>query len=448
MSPTSRQPAPRPLMLSGPFRVKSLLAAALLFTTALTPAAAAEVELLHWWTSGGEARAVESLRATLATQGLTLKTPTVAGDADALAKILSERIAAHRAPDAVQMKAADLAQWGDQGALASLNALAKSDHWDYQIPRQIAEQVKYKDTYVAVPVNVHRVNWLYINRHLLAQVQGRAPQSWPQFFQLAERLQQAGITPLAHGNQPWQNLTLFETVVLGTGGADFYRRALVQGDPAAIGGATMERAMQTFVALKPLTVPAKASDAASSQDWNAATAQVIAGKAAMQVMGDWAKGEFLAAKQVPDRDFLCASTPGGATVYDYVVDSLAVFRQGTNPEATAEQNALAHAVTSLDFQRNFNLAKGSIPVTPGVDMAPFDACAKESSAYFLAARLANTLVPSVAHRMALPEPMHKALESLIDRLWNDAAYRPAQAQHDWAAAAHTAGAAISKFTQK
>ena len=66
-------------------------------------------------------------------------------------------------------------------------------------------------------------------------------------------------------------------------------------------------------------------------------------------------------------------------------------------------------------------------------MAPFDACAKESSAFFLAARLANTLVPSVAHRMALAPRPHKALEALVHRLWTDPAYTPAQAQADWAA---------------
>jgi len=391
-------------------------------------AAAADVELLHWWTSEGEARAVGTLQRKLAAQGMALATPPVAGGADALAQTLRERIQARKAPDAVQMKATDLATWGDQGALASLDAVAKAEGWDYKIPRQIASQVQYQGAYVAVPVNVHRVNWLYINRHLLQRVQGRAPQTWPQFFQLAQRFQKAGITPLAHGGQPWQNLTLFEAVALGVGGADFYRRALVEQDAAAIAGPTMERTLQTFAEQRALAEPA-----APAREWNAATAQVIQGRAAMQIMGDWAKGEFLAAGQQPDRDFICASTPGGASSYIYVVDSLAMFRKGSGGEATAGQASLARSVMSLDFQATFNLAKGSIPILPGVDMAPFDACAKESSAFFLAARLANTLVPSVAHRMALAPRPHKALEALVHRLWTDPAYTAVQAQADWAA---------------
>ncbi|MBV7540339.1 ABC transporter substrate-binding protein [Acidovorax sp. sic0104] len=406
---------------------------------ACLPMAHAEVvELLHWWSSEGETRAVQSLVPQMARQGLELKMPPVPGGAQALDRVLRDRIASRSAPDAVQMKATDLAAWGAQGALASLDTVAKQEGWDYKIPRQIAAQVQYKGSYVAVPVNVHRVNSLYINRSLLQQVQGRAPQTWGQFFHLAERLQKAGITPLAHGNQPWQNLTLFETVALGAGGADFYLKALVQQDPSVIAGPVMQQVMQTFIALKPLTGHTGAAD---RQEWNVASERVIKGKAAMQIMGDWAKGEFIAAQRVPDKDFLCVPTPGGLSSYIYVVDSLAMFRKGGSPQATAGQSALARTVMGMEFQAKFNQAKGSIPITPGVDMSGFDSCSQESSAFFLAARLAKTLVPSIAHRMALPGPQHKALEALVDRLWNDPSFTPAQAQLSWTAEAKIAGAA-------
>ncbi|MGO8557851.1 hypothetical protein ACC724_40010, partial [Rhizobium ruizarguesonis] len=48
----------------------------------------------------------------------------------------------------------------------------------------------------------------------------------------------------------------------------------------------------------------------SCRDWNLATAMVIKGDALLQVMGDWAKGEFFAAKKTPDTDFLCYRFPG------------------------------------------------------------------------------------------------------------------------------------------
>lgn len=423
----------------GPWR-RSALAALLVggsIGIGATKAAAAEIELLHMWTSESETRALQSLPSLMAARGVALKTTAVAGGADALDQALRERVQARKLPDAVQMKATDLVSWGDKGILASLDALAKADDWEHKIPRQIADLVKYKGVFVAIPINVHRVNRLYINRRLLQQVQGRVPENWSQFFQLAERFQKAGIPPLSHGDQPWQNLTLFEIVVLGVGGADYYRRALVQREAAALEEPTMERAMQTFVALKPLTQMAQNagggqewSAAVNSQDWSVATARVISGKAAMQIMGDWAKGDFLAAQMLPDQDFVCAASPGGYGSYMYVVDSLAVLRKGKETEASAEQNTLAQTATGLEFQARFNLAKGSIPIVPGVDMNRFDPCGRDSSNFFLAARLANTLVPSVAHRMALSGVQHQALEALVDRLWKDGNYSPAQAQRD------------------
>ncbi|MEZ5834352.1 MAG: hypothetical protein R3D03_01275 [Geminicoccaceae bacterium] len=45
------------------------------------------------------------------------------------------------------------------------------------------------------------------------------------------------------------------------------------------------------------------------RDWNLATAMVINGEAGFQMMGDWAKGEFLNAGKKPGEDFLCYRFP-------------------------------------------------------------------------------------------------------------------------------------------
>ena len=52
----------------------------------------------------------------------------------------------------------------------------------------------------------------------------------------------------------------------------------------------------------------------SGRDWNLATSMVMNGEAAFQIMGDWAKGEFLAGGKVPGEDFLCAPAPGNAFI--------------------------------------------------------------------------------------------------------------------------------------
>jgi glucose/mannose transport system substrate-binding protein len=161
---------------------------------------------------------------------------------------------------------------------------------------------------------------------------------------------------------------------------------------------------------------------------------VIKGQAGMQFMGDWAKGEFLAAGKKPETDFVCTAAPGTWNAYIYNIDSFAMFHL-KDPQAVTGQKALAATIMSGPFQEIFNRNKGSIPVALGSDMSSFDYCARESSAYFVAASLSNTLVPSFAHKMAQSENHVAAVQAIVAKLWDDDSYPAAKAQADLVAAA-------------
>jgi glucose/mannose transport system substrate-binding protein len=397
---------------------------------ASSPARAADVEVLHWWTSGGEAKSVEELKRMLAGQGVTWRDFAVAGGGgDAAMNALKQRVDAGKPPTAAQIKGPAIQDWGRKGVLANLDDVAAQGNWDVKLPRTVAAQMKVDGHWAAVPVNVHRVNWLWINKDLLRKVGGRVPDTWDSFFALADRFKAAGIVPLAHGGQPWQDLTTFEIVALGTGGADFYRQAFVTMDPAAWRSPAMGHVIDTFRRLKPYT-----DKAAADRDWNKATEMVIKGQAGMQFMGDWAKGEFLAAGKKPESDFVCTAAPGTWNAYIYNIDSFAMFHL-KDTQAVTGQKALAATIMSAPFQEIFNRNKGSIPVALGSDMSSFDYCARESSAYFVAASLANTLVPSFAHKMAQSEAKVAAVQAIVAKLWDDDAYPSAKAQADLVAAA-------------
>jgi glucose/mannose transport system substrate-binding protein len=387
---------------------------AVALAAATAAATAGEVEVLHWWTSGGEARAVGELKRTLGEQGHTWRDFAVqGGGGDTAMSVLRSRVANGHPPAAAQIKGPAIQEWGRLGVLAHLDEVAQQQKWDAQLPKVVADVMKVNGHYVAVPVNVHRVNWLWINRDALRRVSQRAPQTWDEFFALAEKLQKAGITPVAHGGQPWQEFTTFETVVLGVGGADFYRRAFVQLDAKALQSATMERALTTFRRIKGYT-----DKNAPGRDWNQATAMVIRGEAAMQFMGDWAKGEFLAAGKAPGRDFLCTSAPGTERAYIFNIDSFAMF-QLKGEAAQQAQRTLVRSIMSPAFQEVFNLNKGSIPAASGVDMKRFDLCGQESSAYFVATAMINALVPSIAHKMVQPAAVEDAIKDAVAAFWND-----------------------------
>jgi glucose/mannose transport system substrate-binding protein len=145
---------------------------------------------------------------------------------------------------------------------------------------------------------------------------------------------------------------------------------------------------------------------------------VMQGKAGFQFMGDWAKGEFVAAGKKPGKDFLCAAAPGTAKSYTFNVDSFAMFKL-KDASAQKAQGDLAAAIMSTDFQEVFNLNKGSIPVRLSMSMAKFDDCAKLSSKDFVDTAKTGGLVPSVAHGMAISPATEGAIKDLVSQFWND-----------------------------
>lgn len=246
---------------------------AMLLAAGTARAQKSTVEVLHWWTSGGEAKAVGNLKDTLQAKGHTWKDFAVAGGGgDSAMTVLKSRVVSGNAPAAAQIKGPSIQEWAREGVLANMDDVAKAEKWDELLPKAIADGLKYKGNYVAAPVNVHRVNWLWANPEAFRKAGAKLPTTWDEFFVAAEALKKAGLVPVAHGGQNWQDFTTFEAVALGVGGADFYKKALVQLDPGSVSSPTMEKVLSTFKRIKGYT-----DKNAPGRDWNLATAMVIKG---------------------------------------------------------------------------------------------------------------------------------------------------------------------------
>jgi glucose/mannose transport system substrate-binding protein len=393
----------------------SKLATAVAFVMAGSAAVAGEVEVLHWWTSGGEAKSVGELKKIMQGKGHTWKDFAVAGGGgDAAMTVLKSRVVAGNPPAAAQIKGPAIQEWANEGVLANLNDVAKAEKWDSLLPGVVADVMKHKGNYVAAPVNVHRVNWMWANAEVLKKAGvASAPKTWDEFFAAADKVKKAGLIAVAHGGQNWQDFTTFESVVLGVGGPKFYQDALVKLDQKALTSPTMTKALETFRKIKGYTDPA-----APGRDWNLATAMVIQGKAGFQFMGDWAKGEFAAAGKAPGKDYICAAAPGTGNAYTFNVDSFAMFKL-KDAAAQKAQGDLAAAIMGNEFQEVFNLNKGSIPVRLNMKMDKFDDCAKLSSKDFVDTAKSGGLVPSVAHGMAVSPAAEGAIKDAVSQFWND-----------------------------
>jgi glucose/mannose transport system substrate-binding protein len=375
--------------------------------------AGGEVEVLHWWTSGGEAKSVAELKKILEAKGHKWKDFAVAGGGGENAMtVLKSRVVSGKPPTAAQVKGPSIQEWGREGVLTNLDDVAKGANWDGLLPAVVSNGMKYQGHYVAVPVNVHRVNWMWVNPEVFKKAGAKIPTTWEEFAVAADKIRKAGFIAVAHGGQPWQDATVFESVALGVGGADWYNRAFVNLDASALNSPTMEKSFATL-----RTVQKAIDKDAANRDWNLATAMVINGKAAMQFMGDWAKGEFTAAGKSPGKDYVCMPAPGTKGAFTFNIDSFIMFEQ-KSADAKEAQWALASSIMEPQFQEVFNLNKGSIPARTGMSMDKFDQCAKDSSAEFESSAKSKKLVPSWAHGMAMPASVQGAMFDVVTQFMN------------------------------
>ena len=392
---------------------KSLLVTTLVASIAGNTAAFAgpEAEVLHWWTSGGEAKSVAVLQKEFAENGgKWTDMPVAGGGGDAAMTALRARVLSGNAPTAVQLKGPSIQEWYEEGALADISSVAESNGWAKVLPASIASHMKCEEKWCAAPVNVHRIDWIWANADVLASAGVGMPRTGDEFNETAEKLKAKGITPLAHGGQAWQDATVFEAVALGIGGANFFKKAFVELDEATLKSDTMIKVFDQMRKLRGYV-----DDNFSGRDWNLATAMVMNGEAAFQIMGDWAKGEFLAAGKKPGKDFLCSSTPGEGFLYN--VDSFAMFGvKGSDKEAG--QMLLAKLIVGKNFQKVFNLNKGSIPARVDVALDDFDQCAHVSAADMNASSTGGTLLPSYAHGMALRGAQAGAITDVVTAHFN------------------------------
>ncbi|MGF7005598.1 ABC transporter substrate-binding protein [Aminobacter sp. BE322] len=390
----------------------STAAIATLFAAPVPLAFADEsVEVLHWWTSGGEAAALDVLKKNLESQGVTWKDmPVAGGGGEAAMTALRARVTAGDPPTAVQALGFDITDWAKQGVVGDLGEVADKEGWDKVVPAALQNFAKYDGKWIAAPVNVHSTNWVWINKKALDAAGGKVPETWDELVAVLDKMKANGITPLGHGGQAWQDATIFDAVVLSLG-TDFYKSAMIDLDPAALGGDKMVEAFDRMAKLKSYV-----DKDFSGRDWNLASAMVIEGKAGMQMMGDWAKGEFLKAGQKPGTDFVCIRFPGTQGAVTFNSDMFMMFKVGDDKKAA--QMKMASDIEDPAFQSSFNVVKGSVPARTDVPDTAFDDCGKKGIKDLAEANTSGKLFGSMAHGYAAPAAVKNALYDVVTRHFN------------------------------
>lgn len=370
------------------------------------------VEVMHWWTSGGEARALEVLKDGLKQRGYAWKdAPIAGGGGEAARTVLKARVASGNPPDAIQMLGFTIPEYASQDYLTNLDPIATKEGWDKLVPGPIQRFSKVDGHWVAVPIDVHRTNWIWANKKIFDQLHLTPPQTFDQLVAEAAVIRKAGYIPLAHGGQPWQEATIFDSAVMSAGGPKFYTQALVNLDPGALGSKTMEKAFDQMRALRGMVDPNF-----PGRDWNLATSMVINGKAAMQIMGDWAKGEFATAGKKANVDYLCFQYPGTQGDFIFNTDQFATFKKGD--ASLPGEYAFASTVMDKGVQAKFNQIKGAIPARLDVPSDGFDECGQKSMTDLRTALKNGTMVGSFAHGHAMPDGPKNAVYDVVTHFFN------------------------------
>ncbi len=355
--------------------MKIRMMAAVLAATVAIPFGAAnatDLEVTHWWTSGGEAAAVAELAKAFDATGNHWVDGAIAGSGSTARPIMISRITGGDPMGATQFnhgrQAEELVQ---AGLMKDLTDVATAGKWKEIIrPSTLLDSCTIDGKIYCAPVNIHSWQWLWLSNAAFQKAGVAVPKNWDEFVAAAPALEKAGIVPLAVGGQGWQASGAFNVLMIAIGGKDNYLKVFKDKD------ATLAAGPEIAKVFKAADDARRMSKGSNVQDWNQATNLVITGKAGGQIMGDWAQGEFQVAKQVAGKDYTCLPGLGVNEIISTSGDAF-YFPLQKDAEKAKAQDVLAATLLDPKTQVAFNLKKGSLPVRGDVDISAANDCMKK-----------------------------------------------------------------------
>lgn len=386
------------------------VAASVVGLGALAAHAEPKTNMMHQWAQGSEAAAIAKLGEMFEAKGGTWEQTAISGHtSNTLAKLRSDVVAGN-APAAVQLKGPEIAEWNATGATANLDETAAAQGWDAVVAPELLTVMKPTGSWVAAPMNIHRVNWLYSSRTILDDLGIEVPKTWADFNAACDKIQAAGKTCIAHGAADWSDTTTFDSVVYGMD-AELYRKAFQEADLDALRSDGM---IAAFAQLRKMV--GYMDDGINGRSWEQSMTMTMTGEAAFFLMGDWTVASANLAGFSEDTDYYCTQTPvdWGGNGFILNSDSVVFFKQ-KDADYVEGQKLLAEIIMSPEFQSTFNVAKGSIPARTDVDLSVggFTKCQQQGLEDLKASVSEGTLVRSMAHNMTVLQKYRGAMMEVI-----------------------------------
>jgi glucose/mannose transport system substrate-binding protein len=413
--------------------VISLSVAAVLMLSAGTVQAQPRLSVISQWSAGAEGDAMNAFGDLVTKGGATWQHNPVSGFTTDMMNKLRADIIAGRPPAASQLKGPEIQAWSAIAPTVNLDAVVAETDYEKVISPDLAKLHKVKGQWVALPLQVYRVNTLFASKKAMDKIDAKAlPTTWEEFNTMARKMAQAGITPVAHGGLPWADTMYFDIALLGVS-ADAYKRAIMALDDKALRGPEVLSAFKQLRQMTEWMNPANAG-----QHWSVFIPPLMKGEYGFLLMGGWASGVFKRGKFEEGKDFLCGMAPSSSSkpVFSLNADGL-IFWETKNPDYQAGQKIAAKVAMSKEFSRTFTQINGSIPVRTDIDLAgpAYQDCQRDAAANLSGAVASNQVVMSLAHNMAQTSAVTAALRDVLTEFVHNKSISPEEGQKRLASAA-------------
>ncbi len=369
---------------------------------------ASEVDVVTWWEAGSEKEGLQALEGVFAEQHSDTEfvNAAIAGGGGSQAKQkLAADLATGNPPDTFQAHAgAEVTDYIDAGQIEDLSGLYDELGLKDAFPASLIDRLSMDGKIYSIPSNIHRANMVWANPSVLEQ-SGVDPQTPPatidEWIADMEKVKAAGFTPITVG-MAWTQTELLETILIADLGADGYT-GLFDGT-TKWDSEGVAKAIGHFKTMMSFT-----DSSLYSEDWEPAMQPVVDGKAAYNVMGDWAYLGLTTQGKTMGTDYIVFPAPGNEKVYDFLADSFTLPVGAKHPGGA---KAWLETISSKEGQVAFNSVKGSIPARSDLsedELSKFSDYQRGQMTAFQD----DEIVSSIAHGAAVPVKVSNAINDAV-----------------------------------
>jgi len=383
------------------------------------------LEVVHYWTSGSEQAAIEEVFSVFKEEYpevSIVSAPIAGGGGTTMVAVLTTKMLAGEAPDAFQTQPGYRIQpYADADLIQSLNTMYDEMGWSDVLPEEFLEWGKYEDEYLMVPVNLHRRNVIFYNTQIFEDAGiTEEPTTWEELWDACDAIEGIGVTPLSVGlrDKPWPAQHF--SIIAYSHSIEF-TQDLYNGEITDPNDSDLRTVLGTLAKLYSYI-----DTSSFGRTWDESSAAVYTGNAAMQFMGDWAKGEFdVVANWTYGVEYDSFPAPGTA---EYVIPSIDSFAMPQGSLHPTQAERFLEILLTEEVQIEFNKLKGSTPIVIGTSAAEFDEYHQEimqgleDETLMLLPGGRHTMMPPVIqtefqdilHDFAVDLDIDKAADALMD----------------------------------